>query len=73
MEKKPPKQPEIVLDPRKMRMVDAWYWAEFSQIKLGSGVFTTDGHEYEIGPFSVTTLISVLSRGRRWGGPRYAC
>jgi len=49
-DKKHTEPPEIVLDPRKMRMVDAWYWAEFSKIKLGSGTFSTRGHEYEIGP-----------------------
>lgn len=43
----PLKIPE--LDPRKMRMADAWYWAEFSDIRLGSGKFTTTKHEYEIG------------------------
>lgn len=30
-------------------MVDAWFWAEYSKLKLGGQSFTTDGHEYQIG------------------------
>ena len=67
MKKTSPDPPEIVLDPRKMRMVDAWYWANFSQIKLGSGVFTTDGHEYEIGPLQCDHPNQCAIKGAQMG------
>ena len=67
MIKKAQKSPEIVLDPRKMRAVDAWYWANFSQIKLGTGDFTTVGHEWQIGPLQCDDPYQCFLKGAQLG------
>jgi len=58
---------EIVLDPRKMRMVDAWYWANFSNLEVGTGIFTTDKHEYEIGPLQCDHPNQCFLKGAQMG------
>lgn len=39
---------EFDIDPRKLRAVDPWYWAQYSGLKLASETFTTHGHEHQI-------------------------
>lgn len=38
----------IDVTPKKLMMVDAWCWAEFSKLDLGPATFTTEGHEFQI-------------------------
>jgi len=51
MAKKAKQENNITNDnPEKRRVVDAWYWAYFGQIKLQGGLFSHENHEYLADP-----------------------
>jgi hypothetical protein len=38
----------IDADPKKLMAADAWVWAEYSKLNLGSEMFSTKNHEFQI-------------------------
>lgn len=42
------------LEPKKVRAIDAWYWADSNKIKLVAGPFTTEDHDFQIEMLQLT-------------------
>src|SRR3990170_6888321 len=47
--------------------VDPWFWAYWNKIRLQSGEFTLQGHDYQIEPMQSRAKKKVLKKGAQLG------
>ena len=55
------------INPEDLCAADAWFWAYWNKIKLQSGVFSLEGHEYLIEPMQSQSLHRVMMKGSQLG------
>jgi hypothetical protein len=55
------------IDPKDLSSADAWFWAYWNKIKLQSGLFSLEGHEYLIEPMQSQVLQRVMKKGAQMG------
>jgi hypothetical protein len=60
-------QPETDLTPEAIASVDPAYWAQLNAIKLQSGRFGFEGHEYQVEPMSFDGRRKCMMKGAQGG------
>lgn len=60
-------KPELEISAEELAYFDAWYWAWWNKVRLQSGEFQLEGHEYLIEPMRSDALVKVFKKGAQLG------